>query len=56
MGEWWNGRHSGLKIHSPLKGVRVRIPFPPPYLLYNDNSSRYVEQLGKTGRLWCKSI
>ena len=45
-----------LKSTAPKNSVRVRVPFPPPYLLYNDNSSRYVEQLGKTGRLWCKSI
>lgn len=24
--EWWNGRHTGLKILCSVRGVRVRVP------------------------------
>ena len=29
MPEWWNGRHSGFKIHRVI--VRVQVPLPAPY-------------------------
>lgn len=41
---WWNGRHTGLKIPSPLKGMRVQLPPSTPARTHFDRlSTRYNE-------------
>lgn len=52
MPEWWNGRHSGLKIRRPAMVVRVRPPSRVPVLEVHFNARSALNLLRSRIELW----